>query len=265
MCVCHREIKNWKMDTGDLLGHFTWQEAVMDEIGARFYLMHHACDPSGSAPPRVRLATGEVIHADLIVGADGTDGITREVVERCRVEDTIGEMSFDCVQPLFMTASATISREQLKKDPELDAFTRAECGGPQETPSRDVSHLSLAVYPEASRIRLDRPVGGNNIVGRCVGDAAHPPIHGTASSPCRGFQDIREEQCQTVHETEHTQMRMAWLPPGPREARDHRLQAMMLPKGWDEEDLRMQWEGVSRTFGYNAREAVEWWIIDYTR
>lgn len=49
-------------------------------------------------------------------------------------------------------------------------------------------------------------------------------------------------------------MRMAWLPPGPREARDHRLQAMMLPKGWDEEDLRMQWEGVSRTFGYNARE-----------
>lgn len=77
---------------------------------------------------------------------------------------------------------------------------------------------------------------------------------------CRGFQDIREEQCQTVHETEHTQMRMAWLPPGPREARDHRLQAMMLPKGWDEEDLRMQWEGVSRTFGYNAREAVEWWV-----
>lgn len=55
-------------------------------------------------------------------------------------------------------------------------------------------------------------------------------------------------------------MRMAWLPPGPREARDHRLQAMMLPKGWDEEDLRMQWEGVSRTFGYNAREAVEWWV-----
>lgn len=29
------------MDTGDLLGHFTWQEAVMDEIGARFYLMHY--------------------------------------------------------------------------------------------------------------------------------------------------------------------------------------------------------------------------------
>lgn len=88
----------------------------MDEIGARFYLMHYqdlhnifyrAATSAGIHisfstpviqvevhPPGVRLAAGEVIRADLIVGADGADGITREVVERCRVEDTIGEMSF---------------------------------------------------------------------------------------------------------------------------------------------------------------------------
>lgn len=53
-------------------------------------------------------------------------------------------------------------------------------------------------------------------------------------------------------------MQMVWLPPGPqRDARDHRFQAMMLREGWDDEGSRMQWEEVGRTFGYNAREAVE--------
>lgn len=57
-------------------------------------------------------------------------------------------------------------------------------------------------------------------------------------------------------------MQMVWLPPGPqRDARDHRFQAMMLREGWDDEGSRMQWEEVGRTFGYNAREAVEdWWV-----
>lgn len=135
----------FSMDTGDLLGHFTWQEAVMDEIGARFFLMHYqdlhnipyqAATSAGvhvsfstpviqveTHPPRVRLATGEVIHADLVIGVDGLEGITREVVEGCKVKDAVDKMGFS-------VHIAAIPRDQLKKDPDL-TLLRAECGGPQ--------------------------------------------------------------------------------------------------------------------------------------
>lgn len=350
----------FSMDTGDFLGHFTWQEAVMDEVGAPFLLMHYqdlhnilyqAASSAGvqisfgtpviqveAHPPRVRLATGEVIRADLIVGADGSDGITREVVEGCKVEDAVDEMSFSVY-------IAAISREQLKKDPDLDAFTRTECGGPQyplwiKTSSHAIAfavrggseymvHLfwpddlrnhsanlsrnsnvaitreKLGITGDSKLMRLldicptlqhrrytrkGAPSNWTDSSGRIVlmGEAAHPSfpcithgaslhvedaevfgwllsrLHSMEQLPhlLGGFQDIREERCRAVQEKELTGMQMLWLPPGPqRDARDHMFRAMMLREGWDEEDLRMQWEEVGRTFGYNARETVEdWWV-----
>lgn len=78
----------------------------------------------------------------------------------------------------------------------------------------------------------------------------------------QGFQDIREERCRTVREKQRMGLQVVWLSPGPRrDTRDHMLQAMMLQEEWDKEDLRVQWEALSRTFGYNAREDVEdWWV-----
>ncbi|KAI6112691.1 FAD/NAD(P)-binding domain-containing protein [Pisolithus sp. B1] len=317
----------FSMDTGDFLGHFTWQEAVMDEVGAPFLLMHYqdlhnilyqAASSAGvhislgtpviqveTHPPRVRLATGEVIRADLIVGADGSDGITREVVEGCKVEDAVDEMSFSVY-------IAAISREQLKKDPDLDAFTRTECGGPQcplwmKTSSHAIAFAVrklgitgdsklmrlLDLCPTLQRRRYTRkgaPSNWTDSSGRIVlmGEAAHPSfpcithsaslhvedaevfgwllsrLHNMEQLPhlLGGFEDIREERCRAVHEKERMGMQMMWLPPGPqRDARDHMFRAMMLREGWDEEDLRMQWEEVGQTFGYNAQEAVEdWWV-----
>ncbi|KAI6120767.1 hypothetical protein EDD16DRAFT_1703289 [Pisolithus croceorrhizus] len=348
------------VDTGDFLGHFTWQEAVMDEVGSPFLLMHYqdlhnilyqAASSAGvdislgspvtqveTHPPRVRLATGEVIRADLIVGADGSDGITREVVEGCKVEDAVDEMSFSVY-------IAAISREQLKKDADLDAFTRTECGGPQcplwmKTSSHAIAfavrggseymvHLFwpddlrnhsanpprtldvaitreklgiagdskltrlLDLCPTLQRRRYTRkgaPSNWTDSSGRIVlmGEAAHPSFPCTTHSASLhvedaevfgwllsrlhsmeqlphllgGFQDIREERCGAVHEKERIGMQMMWLPPGPqRDVRDHMFRATMLREGWEEEDLRMQWEEVGQTFGYNAQEAVEdWWV-----
>lgn len=51
------------------------------------------------------------------MNVDGSDGITREIVEGCKVEDAVDEVSFSVY-------IAAISREQLNKDPNFDAFTR---------------------------------------------------------------------------------------------------------------------------------------------
>ncbi|KAF9245252.1 hypothetical protein BU15DRAFT_71011 [Melanogaster broomeanus] len=140
-------IPTWSIvETGELVGYLEWQAAVIEEIGAEYLLMHYqdlhaillsAAQSAGvrisynttvtkvsANPPRVRLASGKTLYADLIIGADGSHSIAREVVEG---GVNVGQSDDES----FSVYVATIPREQLQKDPELDAFTTVELGGPQ--------------------------------------------------------------------------------------------------------------------------------------
>ncbi|KAH0836642.1 hypothetical protein J3R83DRAFT_8360 [Lanmaoa asiatica] len=137
----------YTMETGQFVGHLLWpQTEVLEEIGAEYLLMHYqdlhamlysAAKSAGvrisydtpvtsvsANPPRVELASGTTLYADMIIGADGSCGIVREAVEGTSKG---GRLSTDS----FSVYVATISREQLRKDPELDVFTNPEFGGVQ--------------------------------------------------------------------------------------------------------------------------------------
>ncbi|KIJ65706.1 hypothetical protein HYDPIDRAFT_110856 [Hydnomerulius pinastri MD-312] len=163
----------YSMETGELVGHLLWQEEVIQEIGAEYLLMHYqdlyailysaalsagvqisyntAIANVSANPPRVELATGEDLYADLIVGADGSHSIVREAIEG---EENVGQPD----DQSFSVYVATISREQLQEDPELNAFTTVELGGPQYPiwmgtschavafPVRDGSEYTIHVY-----------------------------------------------------------------------------------------------------------------------
>ncbi len=63
--------------------------------------------------PSVTLVTGEVLTADVIVGADGCKSLVREVV----LEEE------DCAEPGGMTLySGVIDAEDMDKDPDLKPF-----------------------------------------------------------------------------------------------------------------------------------------------
>ncbi|KAF9221342.1 FAD/NAD(P)-binding domain-containing protein [Gyrodon lividus] len=352
----------YSMETGELVGHLVWQEAVIEEIGAEYLLMHYqdlhamlysAAKSAGiqisynmtvtkvsANPPRVELASGRTLYADLVIGADGSHSIVREAVEG---KENVGQSDNDS----FSVYVATIPREELQKDPELNAFTTPELGGPQYPiwmgtschavafAVRDDSEFTLHVFwpdhlidtdddpfkewdvmipreklrisgdpklrrlldlcPKLQRrryIRRDLPSEWTDESGRIVlmGEAAHPSLpcithsaslqvedaevlgwllsrlHSWEQLPhlLEAFQDIRQERCRTVHEKEYMGFQLVWLPPGPyRDARDETLRAIMMSglQGWDEENMRWQWEEISEVIGYNAREAAEnWWV-----
>ncbi|KAH7890744.1 hypothetical protein F5I97DRAFT_1974631 [Phlebopus sp. FC_14] len=136
----------YSLEAGNLVGYLVWQEAVIEEIGANYTLMHYqdlhaillsaaldagvqilydtAVTQVSSNPARVEIASGETFAADLIIGADGTHSIIREAIEG-------GENIIQSDEVRFSVYVATMSRERLRQDPELDAFTTVELGGPQ--------------------------------------------------------------------------------------------------------------------------------------
>ena len=82
----------------------------------------------GSPEPSVTLSTGETIHADVVIGADGRSSIVRPVV--CDYEDEEDPL------PTGTTVYAgTVTAEQLKGDPKLEHFVN----------SNEVRHLASAV------------------------------------------------------------------------------------------------------------------------
>ncbi|KAG8220921.1 hypothetical protein J3R82DRAFT_2425 [Butyriboletus roseoflavus] len=353
----------YSMETGELAGHLLWpQTEVLQEIGAEYFLMHyqdlhamlHSAAKSAGVqisydtlvtnvsanPPRVELASGTMLLGDLIIGADGLCGIVRKTVAGT---SNGGRPSTDN----FSVYVATISREQLRKDPELDVFTNPERGGIQYPiwmgtsshaigfPVRDNSAYTIHIFwpdslmdpgddipeewnftiprrkfcfsgdPKLKRlldlcpviqrrryIRRDPLTEWSDSSGRIIlmGEAAHPSLPCITHSASlqledaevlggllsrlktwdqlpqlvEGFQDLREERCQSVHEKELMGFRLVWLPPGPRrDERNQSLRAMMTLglQGWDEEKMRCQWEQISEVLGYSAREAAEdWWV-----
>ncbi|KAI8985783.1 FAD/NAD-P-binding domain-containing protein [Trametes punicea] len=130
--------------TGDLVGYLHWKPAVMAETGGDFLLMHHddivrmlynlatgagarvdfhtevtAVHPgSDSVPnPSVTLANGDVLTADMIVGADGYRSLVREVV--------LDEE--DMAKPGGMILyTGVVNAEHLLKDPELRPYALSD-------------------------------------------------------------------------------------------------------------------------------------------
>ncbi|KAI0761793.1 FAD/NAD(P)-binding domain-containing protein [Trametes elegans] len=130
--------------TGDLVGYLHWKPAVMAETGGEFLMMHHddiirilyklateagarvdfhtevvaIQQGSDSMPnPSVTLANGEVLTADMLIGADGSRSIVREVV----LEEE------DVVKPGGLTLyTGVVTAEEMLKDPELRPFALSD-------------------------------------------------------------------------------------------------------------------------------------------
>jgi salicylate hydroxylase len=79
------------------------------------------------------------------------------------------------------------------------------------------------------------------------------------------YQDLRQDRCQFVKDTEMVNAAICTMPPG--EARDERNAGMrnslMEPdqEHMDDSDLLAQWEEIGAMFGYEVHEATEdWWV-----
>ncbi|TFK90818.1 FAD/NAD(P)-binding domain-containing protein [Polyporus arcularius HHB13444] len=146
--------------TGDLVGYFHWKPAVMAETGGEFLLMHHddlvrllhrLATGAGakvllnskvtsirqgtrrSSRPKVTLANGDVLIADILIGADGYKSIVRDVV--------LGEE--DCAKPGGMTLyTGVIKAEDMLQDPELRPYALAD-----EWPIFMGAHRSVCGHP----------------------------------------------------------------------------------------------------------------------
>ncbi|OJA10682.1 hypothetical protein AZE42_01049 [Rhizopogon vesiculosus] len=74
------------------------------------------------------------------------------------------------------------------------------------------------------------------------------------------FQELREARTRAIYAKETRAFGTLWVPPGPqRDARDTAFHRMMVEghKGWDENNMRWQWDEIWEVFGYNARDAAE--------
>ncbi|KAI0831918.1 FAD/NAD-P-binding domain-containing protein [Trametes gibbosa] len=132
------------LHTGDLVGYLHWKAAVMAETGGDFLMMHHddiiqilyklATDAgatvdfhtqvvsihpgSDSIPnPSITLANGDVLTADMLIGADGYKSLVREVV----LEEE------DDVKPGGLTLyTGVVDAEEMLKDSELRPYALSD-------------------------------------------------------------------------------------------------------------------------------------------
>ncbi|KAI0738683.1 FAD/NAD-P-binding domain-containing protein [Daedaleopsis nitida] len=128
----------YTLHTGELVGYLPWKPAVIAETGGEFLLMHHGdllrmlyqlavgagarvdfnTTASSIQPgsgehlgPSITLANGEIIRPDLLVGADGSKSIVRDVIAP-RTES---------VQRSGLTVyTGTVPGDAMLKDPELE-------------------------------------------------------------------------------------------------------------------------------------------------
>lgn len=122
--------------TGEQIGFMKWAGVLERDYGSPYYHMHRAdlhkllydltsphvtirlgsavvgCDPN-SVSPSVTLDSGEVVQADLIIGADGVKSHIQRVVSG---EQNPAELTGDAVYRATMPASL------LTQDPELREF-----------------------------------------------------------------------------------------------------------------------------------------------
>ncbi|KAI0249405.1 FAD/NAD-P-binding domain-containing protein [Lactifluus subvellereus] len=130
-----------RYDTGERVGYTRWGARMVEDHGAPYYHVHRADyhamllrlaraapgvrirlgaavrsvqpDPAVEGGPSVTLASGEVVHADLIVGADGVKSVLQKAVTG--VEDAptpTGDAAYRAVVPT----------DVMLRDPELRPF-----------------------------------------------------------------------------------------------------------------------------------------------
>ena len=123
-------------ETGELVGWTKWGDVMDNDYGSPYYHIHRAdfhrmlldlaapvctirlnstvvsVDPSAPRPS-ITLASGDVISADLIIGADGVKSLVREVVlgEPTKATPT-GDAAYRAIIPT----------EKMLADPELRPF-----------------------------------------------------------------------------------------------------------------------------------------------
>ncbi|KAI0346928.1 FAD/NAD(P)-binding domain-containing protein [Trametopsis cervina] len=147
----------WDLDTGERVGEALWRQDVMTETGGDFIMMAHedvhrivhklavsagarvdfgadvtAVNP-GTPKPSVTLASGEVITADIIIGADGPRSLVRELV--------LGEP--DDPRPDGITVfGAVVPASYMAKDPVLNRMVKAK-----EWPIAFGTYKSICSHP----------------------------------------------------------------------------------------------------------------------
>ncbi|KAH9004767.1 hypothetical protein EDB86DRAFT_1986536 [Lactarius hatsudake] len=128
----------WDFETGKLIGFLQWAEPVIQDSGAKFYMMRYdhlyqilydaarragaevifnadvrlASPPArGTHRPSVQLRDGTILHADIIIGADGQHSTIRNSVQRKRVEPRATET---------IVLSGNVSMQRLLEDDRVD-------------------------------------------------------------------------------------------------------------------------------------------------
>ncbi|KAH9066722.1 hypothetical protein EDB87DRAFT_1828071 [Lactarius vividus] len=119
----------WNFETGDLIGLLQWAEPVIQDSGAKFYMMRYdhlyqilydAARRAGAEPRHllgghtdqsVQLRDGTVLHADIIIGADGQHSTIRNSVQRKRVEPRATDT---------VVFSGNVSMQRLLEDDRID-------------------------------------------------------------------------------------------------------------------------------------------------
>lgn len=126
-----------RYNTGELIGWTKWGDTMEKNYGSPYYHIHRAdfhrllydlavplvtlrlastvvkIDPSPATGPSITLKSGEVIRADLIVGADGVKSMIRDVVVGGPTHATpTGDAAYRAVIPV----------DKMLSDPELKSF-----------------------------------------------------------------------------------------------------------------------------------------------
>ncbi|KAI0091577.1 hypothetical protein BDY19DRAFT_931199 [Irpex rosettiformis] len=145
------------LDTGEYMGYAEWKPQVMQETGGEFLMMKHedvhrllynlatsagaqvtfgvsvTAVKSGTPKPSVTLSTGEVLTADVVIGADGPNSKIRKYINKDE----------EPAQPSgFTIFGGIVPTSEMMKDPELAKWAQAD-----EWPIFMGNNRSLCAHP----------------------------------------------------------------------------------------------------------------------
>lgn len=178
-----------RYDTGERLGYTNWSPSMEREHGAPYYQTHRAdyhamlhrlavsapgvhirlgatvCDvqPDPAVPggPSITLASGEVLHADLIVGADGVKSVLQKVVTGLDDQPTpTGDAAYRAIVPTDL----------MIQDPELRPLVESAEGTIWMAPGRHLggycivsANVRLAFLQYLRTVRYLFPAGKEGV------------------------------------------------------------------------------------------------------
>ncbi|KAF9231523.1 hypothetical protein BU15DRAFT_90889 [Melanogaster broomeanus] len=343
-----------KYETGELLGTHIWEEVIIKETGGEYLFCHHfdlrrllldAALKAGAVVHtvdcdncHVRLSTGTILRADVIVGADGPSSLIQQTIAG---KDVYGSAPS---QGVFY--NTTIPGALMRQDSDLSSLYSREhdtmfmwvghnasaigfrVGGKDEfalhlwvQPTKpnlgdhdcwsadiDVKEMrrqlghceprliklaQRASSPARIQVKIVPPL--ENWVHRngrilVIGEAAHPLPAGSIQSGAlavedsavlgklfshlrsrdqiatflTAFQDLREDRCASVVNSEQGNLCFQMLPHGPQQEQRDNAMRTWLAEGRGVFAMgppAEQWEHVRELFGYDAEDqADDWWV-----